>query len=70
MVIDPVFLPGETHGQRSLAGYSPCGCKELDMSHTHTQVNNKSHLILSGLIAYYLLCASLRITQHITLAFI
>ena len=26
----PVFLPGEPHGQRSLAGYSPWGCKELD----------------------------------------
>ena len=26
----PVFLPGEFHGQRSLAGYSPWGCKELD----------------------------------------
>ena len=24
----PVFLPGESHGQRSLAGYSPWGCKE------------------------------------------
>ena len=24
----PVFLPGESHGQRSLAGYSPCGHKE------------------------------------------
>ena len=24
----PVLLPGEFHGQRSLAGYSPCGCKE------------------------------------------
>ena len=23
-----VFLPGESHGQKSLAGYSPCGCKE------------------------------------------
>ena len=22
-----VFLPGESHGQRSLAGYSPWGCK-------------------------------------------
>ena len=28
----PVFLPGEFHGQRSLAGYSPWGCKELDMA--------------------------------------
>ena len=26
----PVFLPAETHGQRSLAGYSPFGCKESD----------------------------------------
>ena len=23
----PVFLPGESHGQRSLVGYSPKGCK-------------------------------------------
>ena len=28
----PAFLPGEFHGQRSLAGYSPWGCKELDMT--------------------------------------
>ena len=26
----PVFLPGEFHGQRSLGGYSPKGCKESD----------------------------------------
>ena len=26
----PVFLPGESHGQRSLAGYSPWGCREWD----------------------------------------
>ena len=25
-----VFLPGEFHGQRSLVGYGPCGCKESD----------------------------------------
>ena len=28
----PVFLPWESHGQRSLADYSPWGCKELDMT--------------------------------------
>ena len=28
----PVFLPGEPHGQGSLAGYSPWGCKESDMT--------------------------------------
>ena len=26
----PVFLPGESRGQRSMAGYSPHGCKKLD----------------------------------------
>ena len=25
----PVFLPGESQGQRSLEGYSPRGCKEM-----------------------------------------
>ena len=25
-----VFLPGESHGWRSLVGYSPWGCKESD----------------------------------------
>ena len=26
----PVLLPGKVHGQRSLPGYSPRGCQELD----------------------------------------
>ena len=26
----PVFLPGKSHGQRSLLDYSPCGCRESD----------------------------------------
>ena len=25
----PVFLPGKSHGQKSLAGYSPWGCKRV-----------------------------------------
>ena len=35
----PVFLPAESHGQRSLAGYSPRSREESDMTeqHTHTQ---------------------------------
>ena len=32
LAITPVFLPGKFHGQRSLAGYSPWCCKELDRS--------------------------------------
>ena len=38
----PVFLPGESHGQRRLAGYSPWVCKELD---TTSQLNNKNNSI-------------------------
>ena len=29
---NPVFLPGKFHEQRRLAGCSPRGCKELDMT--------------------------------------
>ena len=32
----PVFLAEESHGQRSLAGYSPWGCKKLDTTKTLT----------------------------------
>ena len=34
----PVFLPGESRGQRSLVGYSALGCKESDTTEqlTHT----------------------------------
>jgi len=32
MATTPLFLPGESHGQRNLAGYSPRGLKESDTS--------------------------------------
>ena len=32
MATTPIFLPGEPHGQCGLAGYSPQGRKELDMT--------------------------------------
>ena len=28
----PVFLPGKFQGQRSLEGYNPWSCKELDIT--------------------------------------
>ena len=37
----PVFLFGKSHGQRSLAGYSPWGC---EVSHMTEWLNNKSTL--------------------------
>ena len=42
----PVFLPGESHGQRSLVGYSPWGGKELDMTEQlthHTDTHTQTH---------------------------
>ena len=34
----PVFLPGKSHGQGSLVGYSPGGLKEVDMTeHSHAR---------------------------------
>ena len=46
----PVFLPGEFQGQGSLAGYSPWGCKELDMTElysTHINTNVKPYRVIS-----------------------
>ena len=37
-----VYLPGESHGQRSLAGHSPWGRKESDMANTYTQDENEN----------------------------
>ena len=44
----PIFLPGKSHGQRSLAGFSPWGCKESDtterLTQTHTLNNTLLHI--------------------------
>ena len=42
----PVFLPGESHGRKSLAGYGPWACKELDTTehtHTHACAHTRTH---------------------------
>ena len=49
-----VFLPGESHKQRSLAGYRPIDCKESDMAegtqHAHSMHTREfSHLILTAI---------------------
>ena len=46
-----IFLPGKSHGQRSLVGYSPWGCKGSDMTehvcaHTHTCAHTRNSLHL------------------------
>ena len=50
----PVFSPGKLHGQGSLVGYGPWGCKESDKTellthtHTHTSLWVVVFYILSG----------------------
>ena len=39
----PVLLPGESHGQRSLADYCPWGCKESDRTE---RLNHHHHCVL------------------------
>ena len=41
----PVFLPEKSHGERSLASYSPWGCKESDMTEW---LNNNQDIIMFG----------------------
>ena len=49
-----VFLPGEFHRQRSLAGYSPWGHKESDMTKqlilTFSSVNVKPKILIEPIM--------------------
>ena len=36
-----IFLPREPHGQKSPVGYSPWGCKELDMTERLTTLTRR-----------------------------
>ena len=47
----PVFLPGESHGQRSLAGYSPRGHKESDTTEQLSTAQQLIHKVLSSFIS-------------------
>ena len=38
-LLTPIFFPGEFHGQRSLVGYNPWGCKESDTTEQLTLIN-------------------------------
>ena len=59
----PVFLPGESHGQRSLVGYSLWGHKESDMTEqlAHTQQMFLYPLVIKdeSLLTSTFVCSSL-----------
>ena len=50
--LHPVFLPGEVHGQRSLASYSPWSLQRV----RHKWVSNTGHLYVFGKISIRILC--------------
>ena len=41
----PVFLPGKSHRQRRLVGYSPWSCKESDKPEHSTQLTSIDYFI-------------------------
>ena len=52
----PGFLPGKSHGQSSLVGYSPWGFEDLDpteQTHTHTYIHSLS-IYLSTYLSIYI----------------
>ena len=53
----PVFLPGKSHGQRSLEDYSPWGCKESDMTEqlsTQAYINIYFIFLISHIVYFFL----------------
>ena len=46
----PVFLPREGPGQRSLAGYSPWGHKELDMTEQQSSAQYITVISMSSML--------------------
>ena len=47
MASTPVFLSGESHGQRSLVGYSPWGHKESDTTEATWHMYTNTHVYTS-----------------------
>ena len=58
----PVFLPGESHGQRSLVGYNPQGRKQSDTTevvqhaHVHAHTHARTHTSYKYLV--YSICST------------
>ena len=57
----PAFLPGESHGQKSLAGYSSWSHKELDVTeHAHTHEGTRDRSL------FFFLCYVRTVSQSST----
>ena len=54
--LSPAFLPGKFRGPRSLAGYSPWGCKDLDSTEwlsKHTHLSSIASFLFISTLAYF-----------------
>ena len=65
----PVFLARESHGQRSLAGYSPCGSKESDTNewpsiHAHAHTHTQNCIYASSLFKILRTCWTGDVIRH------
>ena len=71
--ITPVFLPGDSHRQRSLADYSPWGHKESDMTEQlsiaqhNTYGTMKEHYITKGFFEFKAAAAAKSLQSCLTL---
>ena len=52
----PALLPGKSHGWKSLAGYSPQGCKESGTTESATSFTHSQRHIFIIKVSDYLLC--------------
>ena len=57
----PIFLPGKSHGQRSLADYNPWGHKESDM----TEVTEDAHMQGQNTVNFFHLLGVLVSTKQL-----
>ena len=57
----PLFLPEKSRGQRSLVGYSPWGCKRVNMTQWQNNSNHHHCMVLVSLNCFF--CFSSLVTQ-------
>ena len=55
MVPTPVFLPGKSHGERSLVGCSPWGHKEWDTTEELSMQHTNKHMTVYEAIGWLFL---------------
>ena len=62
----PIFLPGGSHGQKRLAGYSPWGCRELAMTQwLNSHSCNHGHMgFIPGMQEWLNICKSICDTSY------